>query len=116
MTQYVGRISLKHLVDRETDVSVEDEARGMVLAFVADSGVQASCFVFELGSINEEPHLHFYFESSKSRATLVRMLKRHFELPEKVRMNAKSIHICSAFIQFKRSRLMFCVFVCRRTP
>lgn len=78
MSRFVGRVSLKHLADPE------DSARAACLRFAAETGVEASCFVFEMGSINEEPHLHFYFETRKSRSTIERILKIVFELPPKV--------------------------------
>lgn len=43
--------------------------------------VKASCFVFELGTEKGEPHMHFYFETGKSRNTIVKALKQWFYLP-----------------------------------
>lgn len=85
MTQYVGRISLKHFAGN-ADFTAEDKGREAALVFAAEVDLQAPCFVYEEGSINEEPHLHFYFECTKSLSSIQRALKKAFELPPKVRM------------------------------
>lgn len=74
----IGRLSLKHVA-----FDPELYAREKCLQFCAAVGPSAHCFVFELGSINEEPHLHFYLESAKSADTVRRNLIKFFELPPK---------------------------------
>lgn len=39
-------------------------------------------FVFELGTEVGAPHLHYWLKSAKSKATLVRLVKAAFKLPE----------------------------------
>lgn len=78
--QYVGRVSFKHLKEEE---DIELEASSMSLAFCVEAGVKSPVFVFEVGDCGE-PHAHFFFESSKSAATIRRLLQKHFKLPAKV--------------------------------
>lgn len=80
MTQYIGRVSFKHLKEED---DLETEVAAMSLAFCTESGCGSSCFVFEVGDCGE-PHAHFYFESAKSDATLRRLLQKHFRLPARV--------------------------------
>lgn len=82
--QYVGRLSGKHFTVGDDGVSVEDQMKVCALQCAADMGLDSWCFVFEMGSINEEPHMHFYFRSLKSMSTLQRGLKIGFGLPPKV--------------------------------
>lgn len=106
MTQYVGRVSFKHFKDLE---DLETEMASLALAFCVETGVDAPCFVFEVGDCGE-PHAHFYFESLKSDATLRRSLQKHFKLPPKVcLLKAKCIHICIAFISFIPFMSLFAV-------
>lgn len=103
MTQYIGRVSGKHFTVGDDGVSVEDQMKVCALQFAADQGLDSWCFVFEMGSINEEPHMHFYFRSAKSLSTLQRALKSSFSLPKQVSfalLTAKSIHICFAVMSF----------------
>ena len=85
-TKFVGRVSLKHL---EGDVEVL--AKEMCLAFAAEGGFPEHCFVFELGDVEKEPHLHFYLETAKSDATLRRLLQKAFDLPPKAYALKKAI-------------------------
>lgn len=80
MPQFIGRLSFKHLKD---EPNIEDAAAQLCLSFVAESSVEASCFVYEVGDCGE-PHAHFYFQTQKSDGTIRRLLRKHFRLPEKV--------------------------------
>lgn len=80
MTQYVGRISFKHLKDEE---DLEAHVSEMALALCVEMGCESPCFVFEVGDCGE-PHCHFYFETVKSEATVRRLLQKHFRLPPRV--------------------------------
>jgi len=80
MTQFVGRLSFKHLSPGE---DLEVNASAMCLAFCVEAEPEEPCFVFEVGECGE-PHAHFYFNSKKSEASVRRMLQKHFSLPPRV--------------------------------
>lgn len=122
-TQYIGRISLKHVA--YPGKNVEDFAREACLIFSSEVSASAPCFVFEYGSANEEPHLHFYFESAKSLSKCQSALKKAFELPPRVgwvleccgyvgcrACSKKKIEHTYMLIFF----FFFVFFFCRRTP
>lgn len=75
---FIGRVSLKHL-----SPEYDGEWLAFCISFCALSDVSAHCFVFELGDVEKEPHLHFYFESKKSIDALRRHLIKAFKLPPK---------------------------------
>jgi hypothetical protein len=54
---------------------VEDFSPEACLILSSEVSASAPCFVFEYGSANEEPHLHFYFESAKSLSKCQSALK-----------------------------------------
>lgn len=118
-TQYIGRISLKHVTEGK---NVEDFAREACLIFSSEVSASAPCFVFEYGSAHEEPHLHFYFESSKSLSKCQSALKKAFELPPRVGwVFVLLCRACSekkdrAYIYAHLFFLFLCFFFCRRTP
>lgn len=78
--KFVGHVSLKSFVDGEfARQSVVDLAKPAVLAFVAEGGFSDFCAVYEEGTENGAPHLHFYLESAKSQSTLRRLFEKHFK-------------------------------------
>lgn len=111
MSLFVGRVSFKHLPD---DVSSEAYVglRDRCLALAVESGFGSLVFVFELGD-ELEPHAHFFFETMKSKTSVIKLLKKHFRLPERVSFrekNTMSIHICSSVYLFFLVSL-FCFFI-----
>lgn len=78
---FVGRLSGKHLVIEGGNVELDMKER--CLQFAAAMDLKVHCFVYEEGAINEEPHVHFFFETLKSADTVRRNLIKHFKLPPK---------------------------------
>lgn len=103
MTQYVGRVSFKHLKEED---DLEAVVSKMAFDCIAEMGdAQAPFFVYEEGDCGE-PHAHFYFRTVKSRSSVERLLKKHFRLPPKVCafVTARRLHIAFAVTSVRTSR------------
>lgn len=88
MSRYIGHVSLKGwtaamLAEQLPSVPTPEERivilKADVLDFVAEGGFTDLVMVFELGTENGHPHMHYELCSAKSEATLRRLFAKHFK-------------------------------------
>lgn len=88
MSRFIGHVSLKGwtawtMQEQLPSVPNPDELlvilKHDVTAFVAEGGFTDLVMVFELGTDQGHPHMHYELCSAKSEATLRRLFAKHFK-------------------------------------
>lgn len=77
-TRFVGHVALPSAGAFSTLDGHKLLTPPLVEDFVRVAGAVEACFVFEYGTENAHPHLHYEFASAKSKPTLHRLLRQVF--------------------------------------
>lgn len=79
-TTYVGHVSLTSLVPGDGE-DLRAAAAAAALALTTQLSITDFCFVYEEGSVEGKPHLHFWWTVSRAKQTVISALKRLFVSP-----------------------------------